>query len=198
MRAVLLEVSPEDLERRRKLGLDRWDEMWEGVLHMAPAPNVPHQRVQRDLGSFLSSLLCRQGRGELLNGVNVFNDSSVESDYRIPDHSFVRSGRESLIEENGIHGAPDAVIEIRSPEDESYAKLPWFAALGVREAIIIQRDSKETEVYRLAGSQYFAVAPDKDGWVTSEVMRVRFRAVAGEKPQLAVEDLDEPEARCAI
>ena len=164
MKAVLLEVSPQDLERRRKLGLDRWDEMWEGVLHRTPAPNVPHQRAQRDLGSFLNSLLSRKHRGEVLSGVNVFNDASAESDYRIPDHSYVKSGRESAIEENGIHGPPDAVIEIRSPEDESYAKLPWFAALGVREAIIIQRDSKEPEVYRLAGSQYIAVARDKENF----------------------------------
>jgi hypothetical protein len=26
------------IERRRRLGLDRRDEMWEGVYHLAPAP----------------------------------------------------------------------------------------------------------------------------------------------------------------
>ena len=198
MRAVLLEVSPEDLERRRKLGLDRWDEMWEGVLHMAPAPNVSHQRMQRDLGGFLNALVTRKHRGEVLSGVNVFNDAAVEPDYRIPDHSFVSTERESLIQDNGIHGAPDAVIEIRSPGDESYAKLSWFAKLGVREAILIDRDSRVVEVYRLAGTQYLAVAPERDGWVTCDTLRVRLRGIPGEAPKLVVEDLDESAARCEI
>jgi len=34
----MLEVDPALLEQRRRLGLDHWDEMWEGVLHMAPDP----------------------------------------------------------------------------------------------------------------------------------------------------------------
>jgi Uma2 family endonuclease len=192
MKAVPLDVSPGDLERRRRLGLDRWDEMWSGVLHMAPAPNVSHQRLQRDLGSFLNGLVSRQHRGEVLGSVNVFNDAASEPDFRIPDLSFVRAGREAVLADNGIHGAPDAVIEIRSPEDESHAKLPWFAALGVPEVIIVLRDARQTEVYRLAGAQYLAVAADRDGWVTSEILRVRFRVVSGGQPGLRVESLDEP------
>ena len=40
MRAVVLDPASADfewlLERRRRLGLDIYDEMWEGVYHMAP------------------------------------------------------------------------------------------------------------------------------------------------------------------
>ena len=36
MKAVVLEVTKEELARRKLTGIDRWDEMWEGVLHMAP------------------------------------------------------------------------------------------------------------------------------------------------------------------
>ena len=45
MRAVLVHVTQEQLADRRAKGLDRWDEMWEGVLHMTPAPSVEHQRI---------------------------------------------------------------------------------------------------------------------------------------------------------
>ena len=39
MKAVIPEVPEYMLWERRRTGADRWDEMWEGVLHMAPAPN---------------------------------------------------------------------------------------------------------------------------------------------------------------
>lgn len=37
MRAVQVHLTAEELARRRATGIDRWDEMWEGVLHMTPA-----------------------------------------------------------------------------------------------------------------------------------------------------------------
>jgi len=193
MRAVLREVSPAELERRRKLGLDHWDEMWEGVLHMTPAPKYEHQRVQANLLAFLLPIIEGSGRGTLAIGINVFNEASAMEDYRIPDFTFVASGREGLIHEDGIRGGgPDAVIEIRSPGDESYEKLPFFAGLGVREVVIIDRDTKKPEVFRLAGPQYLAVAADREGWVTCETLGVRFRREDGEPAKLAVEDLSDP------
>ncbi len=193
MKAVLREVSAQELARRKRLGLDHWDEMWEGVLHMSPAPANEHQRIQLELGSFLLILLRRTKRGTIFLGVNIFG---TEHDYRIPDLSFVATGRESVIAPDGIRGGPDAVVEIRSPEDETYEKFPFFAALGVREAIVIDRDTKKPEVYRLAGPQYLAVAADREGWVASETLRVRFRLVDG--PRVAIEDLEDPSAGVEI
>jgi Uma2 family endonuclease len=198
MKAVLLQVSHAELERRRKLGADRWDEMWEGVLHMPPAPLYEHQRMHLKLGSFLDPLLERKRRGVLAPGVNVFNDASPTEDYRIPDFSFVAAGRESTIREDGIHGGPDAVIEIRSPGDESYDKLPYFAKLGVREVLVIHRDTKKSEVYRLAAAQYLTVAADKDGWVIAEVLQVRLRLLPGEPPRCAIEDVEDSSARVVL
>ena len=199
MKAVLREVSPEELERRRKLGLDHWDEMWEGVLHMAPAPAFEHQRMQSELAAFLVILFKRKQRGTIVGAINVFDERSRLPDYRIPDFTFVAAGREEVIAEDGIRGgAPDAVIEIRSPGDETYEKLPFFARLGVREVVVIDRDTKRTEVFRLAGEQYLAVAADREGWVPSEALRVRFRLVPGAKPRVAVEDLEDPGERAEI
>ena len=47
MKAVLVHVTDEDLARRRRVGLDRYDEMWEGVLHMTPAQESEHQGIRR-------------------------------------------------------------------------------------------------------------------------------------------------------
>lgn len=91
MRAVLVHVTDEQLADRRAKGLDRWDEMWEGVLHMAPAPSFEHQRMVDRLIGFLEHLLRTTGRGQLVSGNGVFHASE---NYRIPDLTFVASGRD--------------------------------------------------------------------------------------------------------
>lgn len=198
VKAVMLDVSPEALARRKLTGIDRRDELWEGVLHMAPAPSREHQRILDELIVFLLPLLRRAARGTVHSGINVFDETSRSENYRIPDLTFVAAGRESFLAEDGIRsGAPDAVIEIRSPGDESYDKLPFFASLGVREVIVIDRDTKKPEVYRLAGSQYLAVAVDRDGWVGSETLRVRWRWSPGSS-LLVIEDVDDAGARAEI
>ena len=45
MRAVVPEIEPGILDWRRRTGADRWDEMWDGVLHMPPMPNRSHQEL---------------------------------------------------------------------------------------------------------------------------------------------------------
>ncbi len=34
-------------------------------------------------------------------------------------------------------GTADLVVEVRSPDDESYAKLDFYAAKGVREVLVL-------------------------------------------------------------
>lgn len=199
MRAVLLEVDPAALEARRRVGLDRWDEMWEGVLHMAPAPYSEHQRILEDLIVFLKPLLARTGRGVLRAGINVFNEASTEPDYRIPDLTFVARGRESLIAKDGVRGGgPDAVIEIRSPADETYEKLAFFATLGVLEVIVIERDSKRTEVFRLQQGAYSRDIADATGGLTSRTMNVSFAVAEGSPPRLVVGDASDQNSSTEI
>jgi Uma2 family endonuclease len=194
VKAVVLALNPAELARRKTTGEDRWDEMWEGVLHLSPAPTYEHQRIVDRLLVFLVPLLERTARGIVVSGINVFR---MDDDYRIPDLSFVASGREQLLAEDGARGGPDAVIEVRSPGDETYEKLPFYAALGVREVIVVPRDAKRPELYRLAGSQYVALAPDRDGLLLSEALGVRFGHEPGPPPRLLVEDAATP-ARAAI
>ena len=186
MRAVRVHITDAELARRRTIGLDRWDELWDGVWHLTPAPSLEHQRILDELIIFLGRHLMVGGRGILRSGINVFRESA---DYRIPDLTFVASGREHLFHEDGVRGGgPDAVIEIRSPEDETYDKLPFYAAIGTREVIVVERDTKRPEILRLAGSRHVTLQPDADGWLRSETMNVRFKAVEGHPPRLRVED----------
>ena len=160
--------------------------MWEGVLHMTPAPSLEDQRILGRLVAFLEPLLRSSKRGTLLPGVNVFRTAT---DYRIPDLTFVAAGREHVLSEAGVReGGPDAVIEIRSPEDETYEKLPFYASIGTREVVVIDRDTKQPEVYRLAGAELLRAQSDADGWMRAETMMVRFRA-AEARSLLLIEDV---------
>ncbi len=185
MKAVLARVPGEELERRKRLGLDRYDEMWQGVLHKSPAPSEEHQRILMELGAFLLSLIKKRKAGTLRPGVNVFSQSSPKEDYRIPDLAYVAAGNEAMLHSDGVHGGPDAVIEIRSPDDETYEKLPFFAALRVQEVIVIDAVTKRTEIFKLMRSRYVEATVDAEGWLTSLVLGVRFRT--GRKAKLHVE-----------
>ena len=188
MRAVV-NLRDDELAERRSKGLDRWDEMWEGVLHMTPAPSVEHQRIVSALLEFLRPLLRAARRGELVPGINVFRDAATRSDYRIPDLTFVASGRDHILHADGVRGeGPDAVIEIRSPDDETFEKLPFYAAIGVSEVIVCDRDSRRSRIFRLAGQQYVLLQPDSEGWLQSEALGVRMRLLESRPPRMRIED----------
>ncbi|HMF97801.1 MAG TPA: hypothetical protein VKE96_26055 [Vicinamibacterales bacterium] len=91
MKAVIAHLSAHDLAERRRTGLDRWDEMWEGILHMAPAPNYEHRRMLDALIEHLGALLRSTGRGTLRSGINVFWEATPRENYRIPDLTFMLS-----------------------------------------------------------------------------------------------------------
>ena len=201
MKAVIVHVREEELAQRRRIGLDRWDEMWEGVLHMAPAPNYEHQRILDGLIEYLGPVVRAAGRGTLRSGINVFHEMRGTENYRIPDLTFVARGREFVIAEDGIRGGgPDAVIEIRSPDDETYEKFPFFAALGVVEVIVIDRDTKQPAMYRLTGPQYLALQQDRDGWLPSDTLDVRLKRSDADanRATLLIEDRRELSKRAEI
>jgi Uma2 family endonuclease len=71
----------------------------------------------------------------------------VDTDYRVPDIAVYRSDQAS---KRGTDSA-ELVVEIRSPGDESMAKIPWYLAQGCREVIIVDRDTLEVELHTSGG-----------------------------------------------
>ena len=163
---------------------------------MSPAPTYEHQRMVDRLLLFLAPLLEREGRGTIVSAINVFRS---DDDYRIPDLSFVARDREAVLAEDGARGSPDAVVEVRSPSDETYEKLGFYAALGVREVIVISRDTKEPEIHRLATHGGYALAAaDGQGFLRSETLGVSFAREPGPPPRLVVVDTSDPRTRALI
>lgn len=170
MRAVLLEVPEAMLDERRRLGLDGRDEMWDGVLHVVPPAGGPHQEFARELFLVLAPLAKRRGLRPYYE-TGLFR---ADKDYRVPDQLYCRPKHES---ERGTEGA-ELVVEIRSDGDETYEKIDFYAALGVREMLIAHPKDRRVELLRAVDGRLQSVGPD-DETVRSEVLGADFRTVAG-------------------
>ena len=187
MRAVVREMPERWLDERSRLGLDRFDEVWEGVLYAPPAPGREHQRIGTELVAFLKPLLNRRGI-ELQYETEVHRPGSAGQDYRIPDLVFFREDQPGLtLTERGLEGGPLAVFEILSQGDETYEKLGFYAALGIREVIVLVPDTRQLEIFRLAGSKYLAVSADPTGAIHAASIDVRFSTVPGPPPRARID-----------
>jgi hypothetical protein len=117
------------LERRRQAGVDRLDEVWQGVHHMVPGPSFEHARISQQLAELLGPPARAAG---LLAAMSEFNLGESEHDFRVPDGGLHRPGAA------GVWLSTAAlVVEILSPDDESWQKLPFFAAHHVDEVLIV-------------------------------------------------------------
>lgn len=176
MRAVMSAVAPDILAWRQRTGADRWDEIWEGVLHIPPMPNRDHQDLEWSLETYLRQHWARPHGARVFHNINVASPGGWPNNYRIPDLVLVTADRLSLIDHNAyFEGPPEAVAEIRSPGDESYEKLDFYATLGVSEGWIIERDSKQPELYVLHVGHYEQQAAGPDGWLHSMLTGIELR-----------------------
>jgi len=185
MKGVMLEVPQFVLDWRTQTGADQFDEMWEGVLHMVPAPNVYHQDFQWELETWLRLHWARPRKGKVYHHVNVSSVGGWPHNYRIPDLVLLTPARFDIDRTDYLEGPPDVVVEIRSPGDETVEKMPFYAGLGVPEVWIIDRDTKAPELHVLKQGSYENQPAAEGGWLSSDGTGIRFRAEAPDK--LAIE-----------
>jgi Putative restriction endonuclease len=137
------------LERRRRSGVDRLDEVWEGVLHMIPAPSFEHARVTQQLAVLLDG---PAGTAGLLPAIGEFNLGESEHDFRVPDGGLHRPGT------SGVWLSTAAVVvEIVSPGDETWEKLPFYARHHVDEVLIVDPEKRTVDWLALTDNEYRAV-----------------------------------------
>jgi Uma2 family endonuclease len=154
MPTLVLDPAPPELktllERRRQSGLDRLDEVWEGVLHLIPAPSYKHARVAQQLAEALGPLARNAGPEATMH---EFNLGESQDDFRVPDGGVHRPGA------GGTWLTTAAiVVEIVSPGDETWQKLAFYAKHRVDEVLIVDPDRQSVDWLALAGERYEPVA----------------------------------------
>jgi Uma2 family endonuclease len=150
MSTLVLGTPPPELEalleRRRRAGVDRLDEVWQGIRHMVPAPGYEHARIAQQLAELLGPAARAAG---LEPAMHEFNLGESEHDFRVPDGGLHRPGAA------GVWLSTAAlVVEILSPEDESWQKLPFYAAHHVDEVLIVDPAKRTVTWLALRDGEY--------------------------------------------
>lgn len=160
------------VEHRRRIGIGNLDECWEGVWHLTD-PTGKHQRVAARIYAIHAEVLEGSGRGSVWPSVNV-TDREIDwkHNHRCPDGAIILSGNPGHWldeEQTAFVGGPDQVLEVLSRDDDTYRKLPFYAALGVREALIVDPNAGRLELWRLEAGAFNQVAPPLKSEVTGLV-----------------------------
>lgn len=184
MRILVLEprISEGMIAERKRLGIDKYDEVWNGVYVMPPLANNEHQRIVMDCCVILSEVLGLSAT--VLPGANVSDRvDDWKQNYRCPDVVVVLEGGQAIDRDTHWQGGPDFLIEVMSPGDDTLEKLPFYAAIGVREVLVVKRDTRETQLYRLVRKKLVPIEP-----LVSDVVPLTFQRVESKKtgPRLEV------------
>jgi Uma2 family endonuclease len=181
MKAVMADVSEDFLKQRKVTGADRYDEMWDGVLHMPPMPNRFHQDLNWALETYLRLVWIPTRVAKVHHDVNVTPVGGWPHNYRAPDLIILLPERYEIDQNEYFEGGPNVVVEIHSPGDEAYDKLPFYAALGVAEVWIIHRNTCEPELYQLRRNRYKKKSASPEGWLRSAETGIELRRGDGNK-----------------
>jgi Uma2 family endonuclease len=183
-------LARELIAERRRLGHDRRDEVWDGTYIIYAPVDIEHQEIQVNflhvLGGLIESSVLR---GKLYPGVNVSDRKRLwKKNYRCPDITFFLKDTKSVNCGDFHFGGPDFAVEIVSPDDRTREKLDFYAKVGTRELLIVDRKPWALELYRLDGDALARVGKStlaKRDWLASEVVPLKFRLVAGKsRPEI--------------
>jgi Uma2 family endonuclease len=150
VKTVVLGSPPVELEqlmqRRRVEGLDTFDEVWEGTYHVAPTGRSQHAYLDDEMAGLLRPYALAAG----LIGSGPFNLGGKD-DYRVPDRGYHRERLDVVYFDTAA-----VVIEIVSPDDETYEKLPFYAAHGVDEVLVIEPSQREVHIFERTVDEGYA------------------------------------------
>jgi Uma2 family endonuclease len=71
--------------------------------------------------------------------------------------------------------------------------LPFYAMAGVGEVWVIDRDSKQPEVYELVAGEFRQRRADVDGWIRSNATGIELRGI-GDELEIRVSGRDDTRA----
>ena len=150
--------GPEPMER------EPWREELIGGKWVAMSPaRTNHNRIKSNINSLFWNFLKDRTCEVLPDGEAVY---LTETDYYYPDVMVVCDP--DKIQEDGVYGAPDLVVEVLSPGTVRYdrgRKMKLYAQCGVREYWLVTPSEKVVEQYLPENGVFvlhdsFALHPD--------------------------------------
>jgi Uma2 family endonuclease len=179
------------IAERRAAGLDRYDEVWDGVYMIMPLADDEHQEVATRIGTTVSVVIEWPGLGHVRVGINVSDRrQGWKKNYRCPDVAVFLKGTKAVNCRTHWLGGPDFTVEIVSPRDHSREKLGFYEKIGVGELLLIDRDPWKLELFRRASGALAIVGEstaESQSVLTTEVVPLSWRLIPGDKrPQIEI------------
>ena len=143
---------------------DVWEELIDGkVIAMSPRPTTDHYHVSFNIAYIFTTYLRRKRCTPFGDGVDLY---LTETDRFIPDGMVVCDTEK--IKRDGVHGAPDLVVEVLSPSTAKHdrgRKKQVYEQCGVSEYWIVDPANKTLEQYLLQQGAFtlhevYAIYPD--------------------------------------
>lgn len=141
-----------------------WEELIDGkVVAMSPRPRFNHNHIASNIYFIFTRYLRGRKCTPVADGTDLY---LTEKDRFVPDMMVVCD--RDKIQENGVHGAPDLVVEVLSPRtaknDRTYKK-HVYETCGVKEYWLVSPAERWVEQYLLENGQLtlrevYAVHPD--------------------------------------
>jgi Uma2 family endonuclease len=153
MTTVILGEHPEVqamIDRRRALGQDGSDEVWDGVYYVVPHAHVHHSLMQARLIRVLGDLVSVRGFE-----VSAEFNLGKQNNYRVPDLGVHRGTPDELY-------VPSAalVVEILSPNDKTFEKFDFYARHDVEEILVVDLVKRSLSLWVSDGSSSYLAASD--------------------------------------
>ncbi len=184
---ALVSIPPKTLKRivrRRQItGADRFDEVWDEVYVLSPLANNEHQKLASKLLIALDAVVGGDERFNIFifAGANVSDrGDDWTKNYRCPDVLVFLPGNPAEDRETHWLGGPDFAVEILSRGDRAREKFAFYARVGVRELLLVERRPWGLELYRLVGDDYELVGKsdlEDPALLPSIVLPLSFRLV---------------------
>lgn len=128
------------------------EELLNGKIVMMSSPSVNHNRVAANIFFAFRGYLKGKTCETFIDGVDVY---ITGEDRVIPDVMIVCN--KNIIQPDGIHGAPDLIVEVLSPStaknDRGYKK-DLYEKCGVKEYWIVDPTLRSIETYLLSDGKY--------------------------------------------
>lgn len=148
------ELACRIIKARARTDGDRWTEVWNGVTIVPALPNNEHQRFVSVLNSAFSAVIDWDAGDQSLPGANVSDRAKRwKRNYRCPDVVVYLAANPAVNHLTFWQGGPDVAVEVTSPGEDPRRKLKFYAKVGTRELLVVDRDPWAVELYRLAGGK---------------------------------------------
>jgi Uma2 family endonuclease len=179
------------IRRRRAIGADRRDEIWDGVYVIMPLADNEHQELIGRLTRAIDEAVGSDETISVYPGVNVSDQPAKwKQNFRCPDVAVFCPGNPAEDRQTHYYGGPDFAVEVISPNDRSRKKFDFYAAVHVHELLLVARKPWRLELYRRHESEWTLVGKSDvtdTKVLASAVLPLTFRLIDGEhRPRIEV------------